>query len=398
MKLLNCSILLFATMMVVGPAPVACAQELRLPRTAMDVLNHVLPVASTDESGTSRNPVDHAVLREGGQPDNQTGQVNLVGFENAIPAVSEAGQVPVPGILAGPGSLTAVSPPAKKTVDPKPLLPMAIGAGSNLTEPPAPGSTTESPIPDIPSILSGLPVGTIVPPVSPPDSNGIAAANPSQANAPQQVTLMELKPALTGQLAPLSPGAVPGSNGLSYRSEIPELVLQPIQPEPVTPNGETDQPLELFEIERITSPVRYVLDGKFSVSEMIGPMTDAGSLLGRLNLDDPYRNSATQLQSPVRLTTGADGYTNFWLPVTYTWITPSFEHRPLYFEQPNLERYGIRPRTALEPVVSASKFFGTVVVLPFRMMHQNPCTEVSTLGHQRPGECADYLLRESRQR
>ena len=53
----------------------------------------------------------------------------------------------------------------------------------------------------------------------------------------------------------------------------------------------------------------------------------------------------------------------------------NFCYRPLYFEEPNLERYG-RTAGLLQPLISAGNFFGNVAVLPYRLVAQRPgyCT------------------------
>jgi hypothetical protein len=52
-------------------------------------------------------------------------------------------------------------------------------------------------------------------------------------------------------------------------------------------------------------------------------------------------------------------------------ISSNFCHRPLYFEDVNLERYG-RSWGAAQPFVSAGKFFATVPLLPYKMVREPP--------------------------
>jgi hypothetical protein len=71
----------------------------------------------------------------------------------------------------------------------------------------------------------------------------------------------------------------------------------------------------------------------------------------------------------------------------YWWEAPAVCHRPLYFEQVNLERYGYSCGLA-QPLASAAHFFGTIPALPY-LLAAEPCREcVYTLGHYRPGSCA----------
>lgn len=55
----------------------------------------------------------------------------------------------------------------------------------------------------------------------------------------------------------------------------------------------------------------------------------------------------------------------------YYWQSPEFCHRPLYFEQPNLERYG-RHAGVLQPAISGAHFFGVVPALPYLMVVERP--------------------------
>jgi hypothetical protein len=57
------------------------------------------------------------------------------------------------------------------------------------------------------------------------------------------------------------------------------------------------------------------------------------------------------------------------------WTLPrpsaTFCHRPLYFEELNLERYG-RSAGVLQPVVSAARFFATIPTLPYQSVARHP--------------------------
>ena len=62
----------------------------------------------------------------------------------------------------------------------------------------------------------------------------------------------------------------------------------------------------------------------------------------------------------------------------YRYTVP-FSHRPLYFEQPNLERCG-HHCGVFTPYTSAGHFFGSAVLLPLHMVLDPPCRCVPTLG------------------
>jgi hypothetical protein len=78
-----------------------------------------------------------------------------------------------------------------------------------------------------------------------------------------------------------------------------------------------------------------------------------------------------------------------WVPLVYWWQSPAFCHRPLYFEEVNLERYGYTCRVP-QPLVSAAHFFGTVPAMPYLMAVDNPCECIYSLGHHVPGSRAPY--------
>ena len=82
------------------------------------------------------------------------------------------------------------------------------------------------------------------------------------------------------------------------------------------------------------------------------------------------------------------GASKSWTTKTYQWHAPNFYHRPLYFEQVNLERYGHYHRNwKLESALSAAHFFGSAITLPLRLGAYHPCERVYTLGRYRPGSC-----------
>ena len=82
---------------------------------------------------------------------------------------------------------------------------------------------------------------------------------------------------------------------------------------------------------------------------------------------------------------GAD-YRDRLIPTTKTWRTPDMVHRPLYFEQPNLERHGIS-KDRWQPIVSGAHFFTSVVFLPYKVGSQPFSECVYPIGEARPGDC-----------
>ncbi|HUP79264.1 MAG TPA: hypothetical protein VM260_12005 [Pirellula sp.] len=77
---------------------------------------------------------------------------------------------------------------------------------------------------------------------------------------------------------------------------------------------------------------------------------------------------------------------------TVTWKASSACHKPLYFEDVQLERYGHEWGPFAQPVISTAHFFGDVLVLPYKMgIHpMNECQY--SLGYYRPGSCAPWTI------
>lgn len=81
-----------------------------------------------------------------------------------------------------------------------------------------------------------------------------------------------------------------------------------------------------------------------------------------------------------------------WDQVTFMWKASGLCHKPLYFEQVQLERYGHSWGPYVQPIISGAHFFATFPVLPYKMGIQAPNECVYTLGYYRPGNCAPYMI------
>lgn len=77
---------------------------------------------------------------------------------------------------------------------------------------------------------------------------------------------------------------------------------------------------------------------------------------------------------------------------TYTWKASALCHKPLYFEDVALERYGHTCFPILQPFISGGKFFADTVLLPYHMGIDPPFECVYALGYYRPGSCAPYMI------
>jgi hypothetical protein len=81
-----------------------------------------------------------------------------------------------------------------------------------------------------------------------------------------------------------------------------------------------------------------------------------------------------------------------WTPQTVSWHASSLCHKPLYFEDVQLERYGHSAGPYLGPLRSTAHFFVGVITWPYQTaIHPaNEC--VYSLGYYRPGDCAPWLV------
>jgi hypothetical protein len=81
-----------------------------------------------------------------------------------------------------------------------------------------------------------------------------------------------------------------------------------------------------------------------------------------------------------------------WVSSTLTWKASGVCHKPLYFEEPALERYGHSSGPVLQPLLSGAHFFGNVIALPYNLGLDPPNECEYPLGRYRPGSCAPYLV------
>lgn len=80
-------------------------------------------------------------------------------------------------------------------------------------------------------------------------------------------------------------------------------------------------------------------------------------------------------------------YLKHWPANHASWVSPAFCYKPLYFEQINLERYGIGYSCPTNTLVSGGRFFADATLLPVKLLKNPPHSCECTLGHRRPGDC-----------
>ncbi len=81
-----------------------------------------------------------------------------------------------------------------------------------------------------------------------------------------------------------------------------------------------------------------------------------------------------------------------WTPTTMTYMASNLCHKPLYFEEVNLERYGHTAGPLAQPIISSAHFFLNIAVLPYKMGVHSPHECQYALGYYRPGNCAPWII------
>jgi HEAT repeat protein len=119
--------------------------------------------------------------------------------------------------------------------------------------------------------------------------------------------------------------------------------------------------------------------------EGLRPIREVSASIRPMKGEDPPDYAASRVAGePGRFQ--SLGTTRGWSPITYGWDAPAMYYNPAYFEDINLERYGIHYGLC-SPVISFGKFFGGFPVLPYKLIVQPMCECHYTLGFERPNNC-----------
>ena len=81
-----------------------------------------------------------------------------------------------------------------------------------------------------------------------------------------------------------------------------------------------------------------------------------------------------------------------WTRISFTWTASALCHKPLYFEEVQLERYGHSAGPVKQAALSGVHFFGNIFFLPYHIGLNPPNECQYALGYYRPGSCAPWLL------
>jgi hypothetical protein len=123
--------------------------------------------------------------------------------------------------------------------------------------------------------------------------------------------------------------------------------------------------------------------------------TDTGSMqrIPMMNLSDGDLAVVTRVWAlPAECSLGCIPFEGrCWSQNSVMWTASALCHKPLYFENVQLERYGHTHGPVMQPFYSTGHFFISLVTLPYHTaIHPaNEC--VYALGYYRPGDCAPWL-------
>ncbi|MDG1874456.1 MAG: hypothetical protein P8J27_11135 [Mariniblastus sp.] len=174
----------------------------------------------------------------------------------------------------------------------------------------------------------------------------------------------------------------------------PPIVTQEQERQSEVVNGAQPRklPAPRAQQEKVVPPVQGSTD-----QLLMNSVSDVGLAISPIPLGGIRQNDPSQLlvNDPVYQPTVSGEQINYaqltqneFVPSSKSWLAPNFVHRPLYFEDAQLERYGNRTRFQL--VRSGLHFFATIPVLPYRMGADAPWECQYTYGNDRPGDCVPY--------
>jgi hypothetical protein len=105
----------------------------------------------------------------------------------------------------------------------------------------------------------------------------------------------------------------------------------------------------------------------------------------------PTNHAPQQFEEQVAVFHGP-GAARGWAMSAYHWEASALYHRPLYFEEVNVERHGHR-MPFVQPLLSATSFYARIPALPYLMSLEPPHQHKYVLGYRRPGTCVVHPMR-----
>ncbi len=134
-----------------------------------------------------------------------------------------------------------------------------------------------------------------------------------------------------------------------------------------------------------TAPERSARFGRRSVQQISLDIAVQDEDLAKFAAERWADSDAVELAYEGQFVHGV-GTTRPWLLQSCYWDSTGSFHQPLYFENPNSERYGLHHGKWIQPVVEAGRFYGNILILPYRFGSERFCERQYVLGHYRPGD------------
>lgn len=198
--------------------------------------------------------------------------------------------------------------------------------------------------------------------------------------------------AADGTLEVVAPGFEPSPSTLNIAEGAGTItLLPPIEPTPPSAMLSVASPVDLAALVNFNQAVEDVVGQPVAgINGMFRPITQVtieaamppGVLPGQ-----PGTQPQGYITSP-RPQFGDPRMWGGWAEVDFQWACTALCHRPLYFEEVNLERYGYGANPLIQPALSGAHFFLTIPTLPYKLVAQPPRECVYTLGYYRPGSPA----------
>lgn len=215
------------------------------------------------------------------------------------------------------------------------------------------------------------------------DSGSTATVSPGQAIA-SLVEFLPVDPDAASTLPPIRSARI----NVAQPTQPPSLVPAPGKSSSDASSTKLPMPTP-FRISDEPTPPPEEIYGAFKTIGTLGTRVRPKEAEERKNFFpvDPARKYFEKPAEP-----HPPGMRREWAYSTYAWVAPDLCHRPLYFEDVNLERHGHSFGPLLQPGVSAVHFFVRVPLLPYLWTVSPPQECVYTLGHYRPGSYAPFHL------
>jgi len=297
---------------------------------------------------------------------------------SSLPNVTAAPVESAPLVLIGPAlpgadSMSAVAAPQEPVFSPW------CGARSGPA-PVLPHSVRREDVePNEPALANPKPVEPPAVELAPVDAAAFDTATIDTApidTAPSDLPPMNVEPIQIGPAPPVPFTVEPIATADLLAPDVPTVAVEPALPQVAAEETQAEEPVT---IERLPAQiagegVEYADDPTFRKplsAIRVNVLATEGAL---------PPNAAAALYAGAAADTVVPRAEHDTL---FFWQATNLRHRPLYFQQDYLERDG-RSFGLAQPIVSGVQFFGSVPLLPYRMVRQPPCRCIYTLGESRP--------------